>query len=126
MTQTTKGLAERTKADEIKFVSLQFTDVMDTIKSVTVPITELAEALEKGIWFDRSTVEGFTRTATSDMYLMPDVNTYRVLPWSPAEQRTGRLICDVLQPDAQPFSGDPRLVLNSALAECQRMRYTTT
>ncbi len=124
MTQTTTELVERTKADQIKFVSLQFTDVMGTMKNVTVPVTELAEALEKGIWFDGSTVEGFTRIAESDMYLMPDVNTYRVLPWSPPEQRTARLICDLLQPDGQPFSGDPRLVLKIALAECQRMGYT--
>jgi len=124
MNERTTELVERTKADEIKFVSLQFTDVTGTIKNVTIPVTELAEALDNGIWFDGSTVEGFTRIAESDMYLMPDVNTYQVLPWSPPEQRTARLICDVLQLDGQPFSGDPRFVLKSTLSECRQMGYT--
>ena len=124
MNKGTTELAERAEAEQIKFVSLQFTDVMGTIKNVTIPVAELAEALEKGIWFDGSTVEGFTRIAESDMYLMPDVNTYQVLPWFKPEQRTARLICDVLQPDGQAFSGDPRFVLKSALAECQQMGYT--
>jgi glutamine synthetase len=115
---------ERAREDEVKFVSLQFTDVMGTIKNVTIPVAELGEALEKGIWFDGSSVEGYTRICESDMYLMPDINTYQVLPWSPPEQRTARVICDVLQPSEQPFPADPRFVLRSAMAACQRMGYT--
>jgi len=117
-------LIERADQEGVKFVSLQFTDVMGTIKNVTIPTTELPEALDKGIWFDGSSVEGFTRICESDTYLMPDTNTYQVLPWSPPQQRTARLICDVLQPDGQPFSGDPRFVLRSALAECEKLGYT--
>jgi len=115
---------EQARRDEARFVSLQFTDVMGTIKNVTIPVLELAEALENGIWFDGSTVQGLTRIYESDMYLMPDVNTYQILPWSPPEQRTARLICDVLQPDGQPFPGDPRFVLRSAMAECEDLGYT--
>ena len=115
------GLA---KQGDVKFVSLQFTDVMGTIKNVTIPVSQLEEALDNGIWFDGSTVEGFTRICESDMYLMPDTNTYQLLPWLPAEQRTARLICDVLQPDGDPFPGDPRFVLRSTMAECQELGYT--
>lgn len=115
---------ERARQDEVKFVSLQFTDVMGTIKNVTIPVKELEEALEKGIWFDGSSVEGYTRICESDMYLMPDADTYQVLPWSAPEQRTARIICDVLQPNGEPFNGDPRFVLKSAMAECQQMGYT--
>jgi glutamine synthetase len=114
----------RAEQDQVKFVSLQFTDVMGTIKNVTIPVTELGEALENGIWFDGSSVEGFTRICESDMYLMPDANTYQVMPWSPAEQRTARVICDVLEPGGQPFAADPRYVLKAALAECRDMGYT--
>jgi glutamine synthetase len=109
---------------EVKFVSLQFTDVMGTIKNVTIPVSELKEALENGIWFDGSSVEGFTRICESDMYLLPDPNTYQVLPWLPGAQRTARLICDVLQPDGKPFPGDPRSVLRGALAACGEMGYS--
>jgi len=115
---------EQARRDEARFVSLQFTDVMGTIKNVTIPVLELAEALENGIWFDGSSVEGYTRICESDMYLMPDANTYQLLPWSVPEQRTARIICDVLQPSGQPFGADPRSVLKLAMAECEEMGYT--
>ncbi|HUV72822.1 MAG TPA: type I glutamate--ammonia ligase [Anaerolineae bacterium] len=115
---------EQARQDEARFVSLQFTDVMGTIKNVTIPVLELAEALENGIWFDGSSVEGYTRICESDMYLMPDANTYQLLPWSVPEQRTARIICDVLQPSGQPFGADPRSVLKLAMAECEEMGYT--
>ncbi len=121
-----KNLAEttdRAQQDEVDFVSLQFTDVMGTIKNVTIPVSELGEALENGIWFDGSSVEGYTRICESDMYLMPDANTYQLLPWTPAEQRTARIICDVLQPNGQPFAADPRSVLRATMTECQEMGY---
>lgn len=118
------GVIEQAEQAGVKFVSLQFTDVMGTIKNVTIPISELGVSLEEGVWFDGSSVEGFTRICESDMYLLPDPNTYQVLPWSPPEQRIARLICDVLQPDGQAFPGDPRFVLRSAVAECLEMGYT--
>ena len=122
-----KGVSEvleQAQRDETQFVSLQFTDVMGTIKNVTIPVSELGEALENGIWFDGSSVEGYTRICESDMYLMPDASTYQLLPWSAPDQRTARIICNVLQPNGQPFSADPRSVLQLALAECEEMGYT--
>jgi glutamine synthetase len=115
---------EQARRDEARFVSLQFTDVMGTIKNVTIPVLELAEALENGIWFDGSSVEGYTRICESDMYLMPDASTYQLLPWSAPDQRTARIICNVLQPNGQPFGADPRSVLQTAMAECEEMGYT--
>jgi glutamine synthetase len=118
------AVLEQARQDEATFVSLQFTDVMGTIKNVTIPVSEIGEALENGIWFDGSSVEGYTRICESDMYLMPDANTYQLLPWSVPEQRTARIICDVLQPSGQPFGADPRSVLKLAMAECEEMGYT--
>ncbi|MFQ6015709.1 MAG: type I glutamate--ammonia ligase [Anaerolineae bacterium] len=114
---------EQVKADKVKFISLQFTDVVGAIKNVTIPVERLPEALEKGIWFDGSSVEGFARIYESDMFLMPDINTYRVLPWGPMEQREARLICDVYTPDGKQFAGDPRYILKRALAAAQEMGY---
>ena len=124
MEKDRSDVLEQARRDEARFVSLQFTDVMGTIKNVTIPVLELAEALENGIWFDGSSVEGYTRICESDMYLMPDANTYQLLPWSVPEQRTARIICDVLQPSGQPFGADPRSVLKLAMAECEEMGYT--
>jgi glutamine synthetase len=119
-----KALLERVAADGVKFISLQFTDIVGTIKSVTITPRRLEEAVEKGVWFDGSSIEGFARIYESDMVLHPDVNTYRLLPWEPSERRRARIICDVYSPDGQPFEGDPRYILKRAIAAAVEMGYT--
>jgi len=116
-------LLERVKADDVKFVSLQFTDIVGTIKNVTIPVGRLEEALEKGIWFDGSSIEGFARIYESDMVLMPDANTYRLLPWEPQARKVARIICDVHRPDGEPFEGDPRHILKQAIEAAKGKGY---
>ena len=117
-------LLERAEADSVEFISLQFTDILGTIKSVTIPVAGLDEALQHGVWFDGSSVEGFARIYESDMLLCPDINTYSVLPWGTPRRRQARLVCDVCLPDGQPFPGDPRYALRRAVARAQEMGYT--
>ena len=114
---------ERVKADDVKFVSLQFTDIVGTIKNVTIPAGRLEEIIEKGVWFDGSSVEGFARIYESDMVLMPDVNTYRLLPWEPQARKVARIICDVHRPDGEPFEGDPRYILKRAIRAARERGY---
>ena len=109
-------LLTRIREDGVKFVSLQFTDVTGAVKSVDIPAHRIPEALEDGIWFDGSSVEGFSRIQESDMRLVLDPNTYAVLPWTPAEARRGRVFCDIYMPDGSPFAGDPRGTLKRILA----------
>lgn len=118
-------LLERVVADGVRFVSFQFTDVTGTVKSLDAPISRLAEALDQGIWFDGSSVEGFARIQESDMRLIPDMETYAVLPWSPDAMRRARLFCDIYNPDGTPFLGDPRGALRRALADLEKrgMKY---
>jgi len=104
----TKELLAHVKADNVKFISYQFTDVTGAVKSVDAPIKQLESALEDGVWFDGSSVEGFARIQESDMRLVIDPDTYAVLPWSPTEARRARVFCDIYTPDGQPFDGDPR------------------
>jgi len=118
-------LQKRIEADKVEFISLQFTDILGTVKSVTIPASRLGEALEKGVWFDGSSVEGFARIYESDMVLHPDIGTYSVLPWGAPERRQARLICDVYQPNGEPFPGDPRFVLRQALAQAAEMGFAT-
>jgi len=103
-----KELMERIVADDVRFISFQFSDVTGTVKSVDAPISRLEEALDQGFWFDGSSVEGFARIQESDMRLVPDMDTYAVLPWSPENLRRARLFCDIYNPDGTPFAGDPR------------------
>ncbi len=107
----TRELFEQIDQDQVKFISLQFTDVFGTVKSVDLPVTKLKGAIEEGIWFDGSSIEGFARIQESDMHLFPDIDTYVVLPWTPSEIRRARIICDVETIDGKPYLGDPRGLL---------------
>lgn len=103
-----KELLERVKADGVKFISFQFSDVTGSVKSVDAPVERLEAALEDGVWFDGSSVEGFARIQESDMHLRVDADTYAVLPWSPPDMRRARMFCTIHHPDGTPFEGDPR------------------
>jgi glutamine synthetase len=103
-----KDLLKRVKEDGIKFISLQFSDVTGAVKSVDMPIRGLEAALEDGVWFDGSSVEGFARIQESDMRLVIDPETYAMLPWAAEERKRGRVFCDIYTPDGVPFEGDPR------------------
>jgi glutamine synthetase len=113
----------RVELEHIRYIDLQFTDVVGVVKNVTIPAHELAEALRSGIWFDGSSVEGFVRIAESDMHLRPDPSTFAIIPWLSGEDATARLICDVYTPDGQPFLGDPRAVLRRVLDEAAGMGF---
>lgn len=114
-------LLDQVRADGVLFISLQFTDIIGNIKSVTIPVERLSQALDRGVWFDGSSIYGFARIYEADMFLVPDPNTYRVLPWSSSERLRARLICDVFGPDGQPFEGDPRSVLKRMVAQAAEM-----
>ena len=111
------------KEDRVEFVNMQFTDVMGIVKNVTMPKGEIEEALTNGVWFDGSSIEGFTRIAESDMFLMPDRSTYAVIPWERDGHITARLICDVYKPNGDPFPGDPRGVLKRQLERLAKLGY---
>ncbi|MFN3372561.1 MAG: type I glutamate--ammonia ligase [Chloroflexus sp.] len=117
-------LLRRVAADNVAFVNLQFTDVLGIGKTVTIPVEELPDALDHGVWFDGSSIEGFARMVESDMYLVPDLSTYAVVPWDRHEGMiTARLICSVYTPDGKPFAGDPRNVLSQMLDQAAAAGY---
>ena len=110
--------------NQVAFINLQFTDIMGMIKNQTIPVSEFAEAVDHGIWFDGSSIEGFARVAESDMYLMPDLDTFAVIPWERGPNTTtARVICDTFTPNGHPFPGDPRHVLRKVIEECRESGY---
>ena len=119
-----QDLSARIAEDGVKFISLQFTDVTGAVKSVDMPLNRLKVALEDGVWFDGSSVEGFARIQESDMRLVLDPDTYAVLPWTPAEGRRARIFCDIYMPDGAPFPGDPRGTLKRVLARLEKRGWT--
>ncbi len=116
---------EAAKAGGIRSVQLQFTDIIGHVKSVTIPIHQMEGSVRHGTWFDGSSIEGFTRIAESDQYLMPDMTTFSEIPWSPGSgpRGTARVICDVFTPNGAPFTGDPRWVLRRQVERARALGY---
>lgn len=111
------------KDEGITLVDLQFTDYLGSLKSVTIPVHKLEGALKDGMWFDGSSVEGFARIHEADMFLLPDAETYSVVPWRAGDGGVARLICDIYKADGTPFEGDPRYILKQAVKEAEKLGY---
>jgi len=103
------------KKNVIKFIDLWFSDILGSIKNLTITINELDKALKDGIWFDGSSIEGFGRICESDMFLKPDLDTFAIVPWK--VEKTVRFICDVYGPDHKPSLVDPRGLLKRVLSK---------
>ena len=115
--QTKAQILERTEREKVKFLRLQFTDILGTIKNVEIPNRQFEEALDGHIMFDGSSIEGFVRIEESDMYLRPDLSTFRIFPWvGPTGESVARMICDIYTPDGAPFVGCPRTTLKKVIA----------
>ncbi len=113
------------KEQDVKFIRLQFTDILGTLKNVAITAERLEQALDGRYMFDGSSIEGFVRIEESDMYLKPDPNTFVIFPWRPQTGKVARLICDVYNPDGTPFGGDPRYVLKHIMQKASSMGYDT-
>src|SRR6266487_941616 len=122
MARTPDDILAAVKDQQVEFISLQFTDIIGMVKNVTIPVAQLSDCLDHGVWFDGSAIEGFARIAESDMFLVPDLETFAIVPWDQgAGFTTARMICDVFTPDGKPFAGDPRYVLKTALEDCAKL-----
>lgn len=112
------------RENDVKFIRLWFTDILGALKGFAITSQELEEALEQGVGFDGSSIEGFARIDESDMIAMPDPTTFRILPWRPKQNAVARMVCDILTPEWEPFEGDPRYVLKRNLERAARLGYT--
>ena len=113
------------KEHNVKFIRLWFTDILGILKSFAITVGELEGALEEGMGFDGSSIEGFARIDESDMVAMPDPNTFQILPWRPKEGgAVARMFCDIIEPEGNPYQGDPRWVLKRNLKRAADMGYT--
>jgi len=112
-------IIKKVKEGKVKYIHLQFTDILGIPKDVVIPSEQLPNALDKGVWFDGSSIEGFARIAESDQLLIPDIKTYCTLPWSSPENKAARIICDVHKPDLNNFEGDPRYILRKIMLKAK-------
>jgi len=122
---TKKMILEMAQEYGVQFVDFQFTDMDGVLKAVTLPVHKLEDAIDNDVWFDGSSISGFTTITESDMILRPDLDTFAVLPWTvDDEDVTARLICNVMLPDGTPFMGDPRNILIRQLEEAKKLGLT--
>jgi glutamine synthetase len=123
-TPTAEEVLDICREQAVRFINLQFTDVMGIVKMVTIPVEVFPDVIEHGQWFDGSSIAGFARIAESDMYLMPDLSTFNLIPWEAAPNTTARVICWVHRPDGELFPGDPRNVLLRQLERAAKLGYS--
>ena len=101
--------------NDVKFVRLWFTDILGNLKGFAIAVDDLEDAIEQGVGFDGSSIEGFARIDESDTRAFPDPTTFAVLPWRPRQNAVARMFCDIKTPSGEPFIGDPRYALKRNL-----------
>src|SRR3954468_15733311 len=99
----------------VKFIRLQFTDILGIIKNVEIPVSQLEKALDNKMMFDGSSIEGFVSIEESDMLLTPDLDTWVIFPWTAEKGKVARLICDIYKTDSTPFEGDPSVIFTKQM-----------
>ncbi|NIQ04387.1 MAG: type I glutamate--ammonia ligase [Candidatus Korarchaeota archaeon] len=117
-------LRKTIEAEGVTFIRLQFTDILGTVKHISIPSKQIGKAFKDGIWFDGSSIEGFVRINESDMRLKPDPSTFEIFPCNDEGGcKTARFICDVIHSDGYPFEGNPRQVLQNQIDKASEMGY---
>jgi glutamine synthetase len=119
-----KDILDLATANDVRFLRLQFTDILGINKNVEVPASQFEKALAGDIMFDGSSIEGFVRIEESDMLLIPDFGTFQIFPWGDEKSRVARLICDINTTDGEAFPGDPRGALKKVIARAAKLGYT--
>jgi glutamine synthetase len=110
--------------NNVRFLRLQFTDILGINKNVELPASQFEKALAGDIMFDGSSIEGFVRIEESDMLLAPDLSTFQIFPWGDDSARVARVICDIRTTNGSPFAGDPRGVLRKMIDRATGLGYT--
>ena len=118
--QTAEDVIAEVAERNIRFIRLWFTDVLGQLKSFSINSAELEDAFAGGNGFDGSSITGFNPVEESDMLAVPDPTTFTTLPWSPEEQPTGRMFCDIRVPGGDAYEGDPRWILKRAIKRAER------
>jgi glutamine synthetase len=122
-----EAVARAVATSGARLARLQFTDILGSAKEVTVPVARVSEALDRGVTFDGSSIEGFVRTAEADMRLRPDPDTARAVPGAVAPgEATVRMVADICSPDGGVFPGCARSVLRRAVAQAEAAGLTVT
>lgn len=120
---TKQDILELVEDEDVRFIRLQFTDMLGHMKNMAITNSKLLDALDNRCVFDASSVEGMTDSEDSDLYLYPDLDSFTIFPWRPHQGKVARLICDLYTADGKPVKNDPRYVLKRTIKEAEEMGY---
>lgn len=109
---------------DVHYVRLNFTDILGRLKGMSITRSEIETVLERGQAFDGSSIEGFVRIEESDLMAIPDLRTFRVIPWEIGGEKTAMMFCDIQMPDGKPYDGDPRWMLQKILSKFAKKGWT--
>ena len=118
---TSKDVLRIVNKERISFIKFWFVDILGQLKSFTISPRELPNALDEGMGFDGSSIEGFARIFESDLIAKPNPETFCILPWRPQEEKVARMFCDILNPDGTPYVGDTRYILKKNIEEAKKL-----
>lgn len=121
---TKEYVLHQAREQGVRFIRLWFSDILGLLKSFAITVDELEGALEEGMGFDGSSIEGFARIDESDMIAKPDPRTFQILPWRPKDNAVARMFADILNVDGTPYNGDPRQCLKRQLKKASDLGYT--
>ena len=114
---------EAVEREGVKFIEMQFMDILGRVKSVSIPTKQLEKAIDDGVLFDGSSIAGYATIDESDMRVYPDLNAFYIFPWSGERTKTAGLICNIHDSSGRRFEGDPRYVLERAMKEAEGMGF---
>ena len=123
MNYTPEEVLQYIAEEDVKFVRMAFCDIYGRQRNVAIMASELPRAFEHGIAFDASAVKGFDMDVRSDLFLRPNADTLRALPWRPQIGRVAHMFCDIIHPDGSPFAADTRTLLRTAVQEAAAQGY---
>ncbi len=117
-------ILEEAKRVKLENVRVQFTDILGNPKNIVIPEWRLEEALDEGIAFDASSIEGYATIEESDLIAKPDLGSWQILPESLEKRVTARLNCDIYRTNGDRYAGDPKYVLEKAMKKASDMGYS--
>lgn len=118
-----KDVLNLIEKENIRFLQMQFTDILGNVKSVIIPSSKFNKAMDDGVIFDGSSIVGYATIEESDMRAMPDLSTFQILPWYDGNSKTARIICDAYTSKGEPFPGNPRQILKKMIKKAREMGY---
>ncbi len=124
MTRTKEDILREIDKAGVRYIRLCFTDILGTIKGMSITRSEIEQVLEEGQGFDGSSVEGFARIEESDLMAIPVPVTFRIIPWDIAGEKVAMMFCDITHPDGRPYEGDPRWILKNNIEKIKNKGWT--